>query len=429
MTSDNTDSVFAKSLDSVDALNTEYYRKFPYPPLPTTFDYFVDPELEVVLLNQNVGDWKHLTVPKNPKIWVAGCGTSQAIFTALRFPRATVLGSDLSSRSLEMCAKIAQDLGISNLTLQNESINHTTYKDQFDYIICTGVIHHMADPQTALSQLTAALKSTGILEVMVYNRYHRIITNALQEAIRMLHGSRRTINSEAELSLVKTMIDHFPVQNSIASLLAGCKACPDGRLADALLQPIEYTYTVASLEDLAASCGLELVAPHIDTTDKVAGRNSWNMDFTQSTIQESYHALPDTRRWHVANLLLLEQSPLLWFYLQRQDSGRQRKSEQQICEEFLDTAFVRIQPMRRHCIRDDDGTYRLLPEPMPFPMESPDSAIWNIIDSTTTKRSMRETFRRLGIEATFQTVNRARMSLTTSGCPYLRAVSAGDGAT
>jgi hypothetical protein len=35
----------------------------------------------------------------------------------------------------------------------------------------------------------------------------------------------------------------------------------DPELADALIQPVEYSYTVASLDQLVTSCGLELTLP------------------------------------------------------------------------------------------------------------------------------------------------------------------------
>src|SRR5256885_11569458 len=85
-------------IDSVDKLNAEFYRKFPYPWPPMKFDVIQDPYFETVLLNQSLGDWENTTIPKDPRIWVAGCGTNLAVFTALRFPKASVLGSDLSTR-------------------------------------------------------------------------------------------------------------------------------------------------------------------------------------------------------------------------------------------------------------------------------------------------------------------------------------------
>src|SRR6185503_12679728 len=128
-------------------------------------------------------------VPRSPKIWIAGCGTNQAVITALRFPAATIVASDLSVTSLQTSAGTAKQLGIANVEFRNESINKASYREEFDYVICTGVIHHNAEPKTSLDRLVEALKPAGVLELMVYNRYHRITTTAFQKAIRILGGN------------------------------------------------------------------------------------------------------------------------------------------------------------------------------------------------------------------------------------------------
>ena len=169
-----------------DAANTQFYQRFPYPWPPMKFSYLTDQNFETVMLNQNIGDWQQRTLPKHPRIWVAGCGTNQAIFTALRFPEGKIIASDLSQTALKTSATIAQELHISNVELREESINQVSYKEEFDHIICTGVIHHNADPAASLLKLTAALKPGGVLELMVYNEYHRITIQAFQKAIGLL---------------------------------------------------------------------------------------------------------------------------------------------------------------------------------------------------------------------------------------------------
>lgn len=411
-------------IDSVDQLNADFYRRFPYPWPPMKFDYLLDPYFETALLNQSIGDWDNKVIPKNPKIWVAGCGTNLAVFTALKFPKATVLGSDISTKSLEICAGTASQLGISNLEFKEESINHVAYRETFDYIICTGVIHHNADPKATLEKLVRALKPAGILELMVYNRYHFIAQTAFQKAIRILgrNGNTSSINLESELSIARNLIDKFPGESQLSNFLTKFKDAPESMLADVLLQPVLYSYTVESLESLAADCNLELVAPYINLFDKTDGKTSWNIEFDDWKLQEYYETLPDSRRWQVTNLLLLEKSPLLWFYFQRKDCGRQKKSESQLCDEFLSERFVKTSTLQRSYILRGDEKYRLSPNSVPFPIAAPDVSVRKILDSVDAKSSMREIFQRLGIKTTFPVVNQARIKLTTPAFPYLRSI-------
>ena len=419
---DEDNLVLARSTNYVDELNAQFYGRFPYPWRPAQFNYLLDSDFETVMVNQDLGDWQHRTIPRQPKIWVAGCGTNQAVWTALRFPKAAVIGSDLSVQSLELAARSARDLQLTNLELRNESINQVDYVEQFDYVICTGVIHHNAQPQAVLKKLTDALKPTGILELMVYNRYHRIITTAFQKAIRTLTGNKSASNFDLELTLVQRMIDNFPIQNVVSTMLDGYQGSPEASLADSLLQPVEQSYTVESLDCMASDCDLEILMPCINRWDRAKRTFSWNMEFDDALVQEYLNVLPDISRWQVANLLLLEKSPLLWFYLQRSDSGRARKSEREICEEFLDTTFIRSTTQLGRYSLGADGVYEPLSGTVEFPRTPSNKLIGRIIDLVDGITSMRQIFHRLDIEPAFQKVNQARIELTTSTSPYLRAV-------
>ncbi len=419
---DEENLVLARSTNYVDELNAQFYGRFPYPWRPAEFHYLLDPDFETVMLNQDLGDWQHRTIPRQPKIWVAGCGTNQAVWTALRFPNAKVLGSDLSVQSLELAARSAQELKLVNLELRNESINQVDYAEQFDYVICTGVIHHNAQPQAVLKKLAGALKPTGILELMVYNRYHRIITTAFQKAIRTLSGNTSASGFELELTLVRRMMENCPSQNAVSTMLHEYQGSPEAALADSLLQPVEQSYTVESLDCMANDCDLEILMPCINRYDRARRTFSWNMEFDDALVQEYFDVLPDVSRWQVTNLLLLDKSPLLWFYLQRSDSGRARKSEREICEEFLDTTFIRSTTQQGRHILGADGVYEPLSGTIDFPRTPSNQLLRRIVDLADGVTSMRQICRRLDIELTFQKVNQARVELTTSTSPYLQAV-------
>lgn len=419
---DEDNIVLVSSADYVDELNAQFYGRFPYPWRPAQFHYLLDPDFETVMLNQDLGDWRHQTVPRQPKIWVAGCGTNQAVWTALRFPTSAIIGSDLSAQSLELAARSARELRLTNLELRNESINQVDYDGQFDYVICTGVIHHNAQPQAVLKKLARALKPTGILELMVYNRYHRIITTAFQKAIRILAGKKSASDFDLELTLVRRMIEKFPIQNVVSAMLHEYQGGAEASVADSLLQPVEQSYTVESLDCMAGDCDLEILMPCINRFDRAKRTFSFDMEFDDALVQEYLDVLPDISRWQVANLLLLDKSPLLWFYLQRSDSGRARKSEREICEEFLDTAFIRATTQQGRYKLGADDVYERLSGTTEFPRTPSNQLIERTIDLADGNTSMRQIFHRLGIEPTFQKVNQARMELTTSTSPYLRAV-------
>lgn len=405
----------------VDDVLKDFYGNYPWPWQPTSFNYVEDPGFEATMINQDIGDWEHRRLPENAAIWVAGCGTNQALQVALKFPRGTVVGSDVSMPSLELAETNAGKLGITNLTLKQESINEVSYKEQFDYVISTGVIHHNAEPRTTLKKLSDALRPTGILELMVYNRFHRMLNSSFQKALRILgdQQGRRTFDSDFQLA--RKVAANFPVQNQMAQLLAENRNVPDAEFADRLINPIEHSYTIESLEALGASCNLEIQMPCVSTYAKFNSRTiDWNLRFDNHELQSLYDSMPDRRRWQVSNLLLHEQSPLLWFYFQRSDYG-QRKTEQQMVEEFLDRAFKKSVAKQKTYIRNGDE-WALAPQAVPYPLERPEKALEEVYGLADGANSMKRILKYVGIETTFQAVNRTRIRLTTTTFPYLRAV-------
>jgi SAM-dependent methyltransferase len=420
MTYDDDNLALARSNVSVDQINAVFYNKFPYPLQAHKFDYLQDPYFETCLLNQDVGSWNFRVIPKHPKIWVAGCGTNQALITALKFPEATILGTDLSTSSLEICAETAKALGIVNLELKQESINQSTYKEKFDYIVSTGVIHHNAFPEDTLRKLAAAMKPCGILELMVYNRFHWLVPSAFQKAIRILQGDSSLTGFEEALFVAKEIINELEYETSIG-IVSEFGNCSDSMLADELIQPVLHSYTIESLADLVGCCNLELILPCLNKFDKIEKKYSWNISFKNPVLREMYNSLPDLRRWQVTNLLLREKSPQLWFYLQRKDSERPRMSEREICEQFLDTRFVRTGTIQKSYLRKEDGKYTLLTTALRFPTILPDEDIRCIADAVDGKRTMREIFQARAVDTSFYSVNHVRIRLATTAFPYVRS--------
>lgn len=415
-----------RSQEEVDKINKVFYGKFNYPWPPMTFPAFTRQQFVITMLNQDIGDWEHKTVPARPKIWVAGCGTNQAVFTALKFPDSEVLGTDLSTESLKTCENSAGQLGITNLTLEEKSINGVPYKDEFDVIICTGVIHHNADPKASLAKLSAALKPGGILELMVYNYYHMLFEAAYQEAIRGLCGEGGPESLEKQLAATKKFIHNFPGGNMMANHLSRFKNVhDDAELADMLLQPVLHSYTVDAFLEMVSHCSLECLLHCINHFDKSAKRLTWNMEFDDPEVAQRYELLPDDRRWQISNLLMMERSPMLWFYLQRNDSTNRRKSEKEVCDEFLNTKFEKHSTLLKEYLLDREGKYVMRPGTLtlPSPPVPPDELARKIFNIVNPNISMKSIFSRLNIETSIHNVNRVRVNLATSAFPYLKAVS------
>jgi SAM-dependent methyltransferase len=411
-----------EAVETVDELNARFYGRFPFPWRPAKFDTLLDPDFQTAMLNQNLGDWQHRLIPERPRVWVAGCGTNQALITALTFPKASVVGSDLSKESLELCSRTAEELGVANLELRRESINEAGYSERFDYVICTGVIHHNADPRATLKRLSDALRPGGVMELMVYNRYERLPTTAFQKAVRMLAGVGAG-DFDRDILRARKIIGDLRLTNFEELDRENVDEYPECLIADLLIQPVENSYTVESLLALAAP-ELEMLYPCCDLFDNPRADSPWNLTFTDPELQCDYDALSDLRRWQVTNHLLFERSPQLWFYFQRSDSGRTRKSEREVCDEFLEQRFVRASAVQQGYVRGGGESYRPSPKQAAYPQTAPKGSALAVYEAADGRRTAREILTALGQPLTFGHVNSLRLALTTTAHPYLRAVSA-----
>jgi hypothetical protein len=227
---------------------------------------------------------------------------------------------------------------------------------------------------------------------------------------------------EKELPVARKFVESFVDSGShiMSSFLKSLESEPDAAFCDALLQPVEHSYTVGSLERLAHDCNLEILTFAIDQFSKAAGAVDWNLVVQDPALQQIYDLLQDVQRWQITNHLLLVDSPLLWFYLQRQDSGRPRKTERQICDEFCTRKFQRTMTEIERFVRRQDGTYQKADKGLSFPGRPRDPPAASLYTKLDEFAPIDETVTDVGIKKSFSAINRLRINLATSAYPFLQ---------
>ncbi len=421
--SENIQFNIADALDpsDVDQINNAFYSRFNYPWVPLFLPSYDDPTFWPKMLNTELGYWDQPRFGEGMKIWVGGCGTNQAVLTALKFPGATVVGSDVSIASLNTAEAVSKQLGLTNLTLRAESLNATPYDEEFDYVICTGVIHHNADPSGPLRNLMRGMKRDGVLELMVYNYYHRVQTTAFQKAIRILGGSLDRPDIDRELPLAMQMVAQFPVDCQMKTFLEIQQDLPEAAVADSLLQPVEYSYTVRSLGDLAKGCNLRFQSYCLNQFDKLSGNTDWFMRFETPDLQTRYDTLPTEERMQITNLLRAETSPMLWFYMHRQDHPGPVLTQGALDAGFLEQRFVQASTRSRNHLLKGEGNYVLADQeiPCPAPMVPVDPIAAQVFRACDGQRNIAAILRDIGLSAEPHEAARLRLLLASCGHPYL----------
>jgi SAM-dependent methyltransferase len=208
------------------------------------------------------------------EILVAGCGTSQAAAYAMREPDAHVTGIDVSETSLAHTRDLQRRYGLRNLDLHRLTIEEAGELGRmFDHIVCTGVLHHLPDPDAGLRSLRRVLAPEGALHAMVYGTYGRAGIYMMQEYCRLI-GVRAT---KDELQDLGATIGALSGDHPIAGVARRATDFqrPDA-LADALLHPQDRAYTVPQLHAWLERCGLAFArwfeqAPYLPKCGAIAG--------------------------------------------------------------------------------------------------------------------------------------------------------------
>jgi SAM-dependent methyltransferase len=233
----------------------EFYDRYPYPPPVDSLEKYQrqwqDPQ-------RRRADY-HLFWPGRPykedqSILVAGCGTSQAAKHALRWPEAQVTGIDCSETSVRCTEELKKKYNLNNLQVHQLAIERVSDLGMsFDQIVCTGVLHHLINPDAGLSALRSVLQPDGAMQLMVYAPYGRAGIYMLQEFCRRI-GIRA---SDGEIHDLTSALVALPPGHPLQSLLS---QAPDFRneaaLADALLNPQDRAYSVPQLFDFIEKAGL-----------------------------------------------------------------------------------------------------------------------------------------------------------------------------
>ena len=233
----------------------DFYDRMPYPAPLTSLDQYRD-------MYSNPDRRRaqhHLMWPTEPpragqEILIAGCGTSQAARHALREPDARITAIDVSETSLRHTRRLQQQYELHKLELHQVSILdvHTLGKT-FDQIVCTGVLHHLADPDLGLRSLRSVLKPNGAMQIMVYASYGRTGIYMMQAYCRLLGITPST----PELLDLCAAVEGLSEDHPLAHLLRKAKdfQSPDA-LADTLLHPQDRAYTVPQVFEWLGRCGM-----------------------------------------------------------------------------------------------------------------------------------------------------------------------------
>ncbi|MEY4136769.1 MAG: hypothetical protein RL205_897, partial [Actinomycetota bacterium] len=198
--------------------------------------------------------WPDRSYRPDLRILIAGCGSNQAAVLAYTNPTASIVAIDVSQSSLDHQGFLRDKYGLTNLELHRLPIEDVgSLQQDFDLIVSTGVLHHLADPQAGMDALAACLRVDGVMAIMLYAKYGRIGVEMLQGLFRELDLRQ----DEESIAIVRTALSSLAPAHPVQGYLGIAPDISfDAGLVDTFLHGRERSYTVDDCLDLVEKSGL-----------------------------------------------------------------------------------------------------------------------------------------------------------------------------
>lgn len=283
--------------DKVTEAVRKQYEAYSYPPPIEDAGKFLkqwgpltcDPKFAGIQL------WPEGRPRQDLRILCAGCGSSQAALIALNNPDCSVLGIDLSEASLAHTKRLRDRHSLANLELRQMSLlDVRELSRSFDLIACTGVLHHLPDPDAGLKALADVLDPSGSMAIMLYGKAGRAGVYLVQDILRRLGAGQ-----DAEgLKLARELLKFVPSYHYLISTTGKLPndLADDAGIVDMLLHPQDRAYSVPEIMELVEAAGLIFFGWN-DNALYCADR------FLSGEMLERVLALPAAEQWAVVDNL------------------------------------------------------------------------------------------------------------------------------
>lgn len=198
--------------------------------------------------NAQVDESKSFHFKKPYKILIAGCGTGkQVLQERYMYPNAHITAIDLSLSSIAYAKRKVDELGLDRITFYHADILELgVLEEKFDFIMCSGVIHHMQDPEAGLKVLLSLLKPKGLINLGLYSEYARKTVVALRELVAQKGWT-------ADLEGIRAFRDYIaelPAEDHLRYVTRWRDYYMTSMVRDLVFHVQEHRYTFLQLEDM-----------------------------------------------------------------------------------------------------------------------------------------------------------------------------------
>jgi ubiquinone/menaquinone biosynthesis C-methylase UbiE len=244
----------------------QQYEHFPYPPRDPAEERRRLLEVEIDrLATINFYCFNGAMDFEGARVLVAGGGTGDStIYLAEQLLKrnAEVVYLDISEAAMEIAKQRAAIRKLGNISWLHASIMSlsTETAGLFDYISCTGVLHHLDDPAVALKRLRSVLRPRGGMGLMLYGKYGRTGVYQMQRLMRIINTHEHDFSGK--IANTRRVLQELPPTNWFRhneSFLIDHKDLGDSGLVDLLLHEQDVAYSIDEVHALLAVADLHFV--------------------------------------------------------------------------------------------------------------------------------------------------------------------------
>lgn len=169
----------------------QFYEEHPFP------NYDVDEDLRTLISKSRKGVYGKLMgeqIPYNSRVLEVGCGTGQ-LSNFLGIGCRSVIGTDLCGNSLKLAETFRRSQGLSRVRFMQMNLFRPAFKaEQFDVVLCNGVLHHTSDPYGGFKSISRLVKPGGYIVIGLYNTYGRLLLDGRRVLFNMTGGRFKWID-------------------------------------------------------------------------------------------------------------------------------------------------------------------------------------------------------------------------------------------
>ena len=239
------------------------YEQNPYPKWSHLKKDIKTFSLDQYLNTHNI-QFKKINSNDKRMILIAGCGTGkEAILAALTIKNCNIIAIDLSSKSLGYAIRKSKEYNINNIKfIQGDILDLPSLNIKFDCIMCSGVLHHMNNPNEGLKILNDHLKNNGLIKLALYSKLGRQNLYSIQQRVKKYptNNLNKVINKFRK-EIIESKNQDFLALKNIGDFFS------TSELRDLIFHIQEHQYTIPLIKQTIKKlnlnfCGFENINDH-----------------------------------------------------------------------------------------------------------------------------------------------------------------------